>query len=376
MTIALAQQLIACPSVTPEDGGCQEIIARRLEQCGFTVTRPDSGNVSNLWAVHGRVQPVLAMLGHTDVVPAGERTAWASDPFVPEIRDGHLFGRGAADMKGSVAAMVTAMERFVEQYPRHLGTLAILLTSDEEGEAIHGTRKVMERLDRDGVRIKWCLVGEPSSRERLGDVIKVGRRGSLNATLHVRGIQGHVAHPTKARNPIHEALPALMELRARVWDRGNQYYPPTSFQISNIHGGTGADNVIPGSLTVLFNYRYSTEVTEDVLKRETTAILDHHKLEYHLEWRSSGLPFLTQSGDLLEAVQKQVLLATGIKADLSTDGGTSDGRFVAPTGAEVIELGPLNATIHKVNECVDCADLDALSRIYTGIITDLLTREA
>ncbi|HLB30915.1 MAG TPA: succinyl-diaminopimelate desuccinylase [Gammaproteobacteria bacterium] len=376
MTIALARQLVACPSVTPEDGGCQDIIARRLEHCGFTVTHPDAGNVKNLWAIHGHGEPVLAMLGHTDVVPAGEQAAWASDPFVPEIRDGHLFGRGAADMKGSVAAMVTAMESFVEKHPRHSGTLALLLTSDEEGEAINGTRKVMERLDRDGVRIKWCLVGEPSSRERLGDVIKVGRRGSLNATLHVLGVQGHVAHPARARNPIHEALPALLELRTRVWDRGNQYYPPTSFQISNIHGGTGADNVIPGNLTVLFNFRYSTEVTEEALKRETAAILTGHKLEYRIEWRSSGLPFLTQSGRLLEAVRRQVLLATGIQAVLSTDGGTSDGRFVAPTGAEVIELGPLNATIHKVNECVCCADLEDLSRIYTGIIAELLTQAA
>lgn len=372
MTIALAQQLIACPSVTPEDGGCQEIIARRLEHHGFTVTRPDAGNVKNLWAVHGQGEPVLALLGHTDVVPAGERAAWTTDPFVPEIRDGYLFGRGAADMKGSVAAMVTAMERFVDKHPQHPGTLALLLTSDEEGEAINGTCKVVEQLSRDGIRIKWCLVGEPSCREHLGDIIKVGRRGSLNATLHVQGIQGHVAHPARARNPIHEALPALMELRSRIWDRGNQYYPPTSFQISNIHGGTGADNVIPGKLTVLFNFRYSTEVTEDSLKRETTAILAGHNLEYRLEWRSSGLPFLTQSGRLLAAVQKQATQATGIKAELSTDGGTSDGRFIAPTGAEVVELGPLNATIHKVNECVSCEDLETLSRIYTGILTELL----
>lgn len=372
MTIALAQQLVACPSVTPEDGGCQDIIARRLEHHGFTVARPDAGNVKNLWAVHGQGEPVLALLGHTDVVPAGERTAWTTDPFVPEIRDGYLFGRGAADMKGSVAAMVTAMERFVDKHPQHPGTMALLLTSDEEGEAINGTRKVVEQLSRDGIRIKWCLVGEPSCREHLGDIIKVGRRGSLNATLHVQGIQGHVAHPARARNPIHEALPALMELRSRVWDRGNQYYPPTSFQISNIHGGTGADNVIPGKLTVLFNFRYSTEVTEESLKRETTAILARHNLECRLEWRSSGLPFLTRTGRLLEAVQKQALLATGIKADLSTDGGTSDGRFIAPTGAEVVELGPLNATIHKVNECVSCEDLETLSRIYTGILTELL----
>lgn len=372
MTLALAKQLIYCRSLTPEDAGCQELIAHRLEGQGCVATHLHSGNVKNLWLSHGSGDPILALIGHTDVVPAGDQYAWSSDPFVPVIRGGYLYGRGAADMKGSVAAMVTAMESFIHQQPDHSGTLALLLTSDEEGEAINGTCKVVEYLSQHKIQIKWCLVGEPSSREKTGDTIKVGRRGSLNATLNIQGIQGHVAYPERARNPIHQALPALLELCAREWDQGNRFYPPTGFQISNIYAGTGADNVIPGSLTALFNFRYSTETTDSALRSEVEAILERHGLDYHINWRASGQPFLTESGKLLQAVLSQVRSATGLEPELSTDGGTSDGRFIAPTGAEVIELGPVNATIHKVNECVRCEDLEILSGIYTGIMCELL----
>ena len=364
--------MIRRASVTPDDAGCQELLAGRLRASGCRATPLRSGEVDNLWLCHGQGDPVLAFLGHTDVVPPGPVQQWDSPPFSPAVRDGCLYGRGAADMKGSLAAMVTAMERFLAAHPDHAGTLALLLTSDEEGPAVNGTCKVVEYLAAQGVSIKWCVVGEPTSAQRLGDTIKNGRRGSLTGRLTVHGVQGHVAYPDQADNPVHKALPALAELCAEVWDRGNAHYPPTSFQISNIHAGTGADNVIPGSLEVILNFRYSTEVTEEDLIRRLRGVLDGHGLRYDLDWLPSSKPFLTASGDLLEAVRAAVTAATGAEPQLSTAGGTSDGRFVAPAGAEVVELGPVNSTAHKVNECVQVADLDALSAIYEDIMGRLL----
>ncbi len=374
MTLELTKELIARPSVTPDDAGCQQLIGDRLEKSGFTITHLPCADVANLWATHGEGAPVFTLLGHTDVVPPGSETDWDSPPFEPRERDGYLYGRGAADMKGSVAAMVTALERFVAANNAHDGTVSLLLTSDEEGIAVNGTKKVVEYLEQNQLSVDWCLVGEPCSREKLGDVIKNGRRGSLSGVLTVSGIQGHTAYPALARNPVHLAGPALVELSRQVWDEGNAHYPPTSFQISNIHAGTGAENVIPSSVEVSFNLRFSTEWTEQRLKEAIGELLDRHELDYSLLWRPCSQPFLTQSGKLLDAVQDAVADVCGIMPEISTDGGTSDGRFIAPTGAEVVELGPVNATIHKVNECVRSADLETLADLYEVILTRLMIK--
>ncbi len=373
-TLELAKDLIARNSVTPEDVGCQNVVAERLAQLGFRIEPMPFGEVQNLWARRGNDAPLFAFAGHTDVVPTGPLDAWESPPFEPTIRDGMLYGRGAADMKGSVAAMVTACERFIAAHPDHAGSIAFLLTSDEEGPAVDGTVKVVEALERRGEKITWCLVGEPSSTKRVGDVIKNGRRGSLNGVLTVRGIQGHVAYPHLAENPVHRFSPALAELCAEEWDRGNNAFPPTSFQISNIHAGTGATNIIPGTLEVTFNFRFSTESTADGLKQRVSDLLDRHGLDYRIAWSLSGEPFLTEGGQLLAAAQDAVSEIAGMPAEVNTAGGTSDGRFIAPTGSQVIELGPQNATIHKVNECVGVEELDRLSAVYERILEKLLLR--
>lgn len=373
-TLALTLDLIRCPSVTPVDANCQELMIQRLEKIGFVVERLRFGDVDNFWARRGSTAPVLAFAGHTDVVPTGTLSAWHNDPFAPEIRDGMLYGRGAADMKGSLAAMVVACENFVAQHPNHQGSIAFLITSDEEGVAKDGTVKVVEYLEARQEKMTWCLVGEPSSSKVLGDVIKNGRRGSLNGILKVIGIQGHVAYPQLADNPIHKAAPALAELAAEVWDNGNDFFPATSFQISNIHAGTGANNVIPADIEVVFNFRFSTEVTAEQLKARTEAILAKHGLKYELAWSLSGQPFLTAKGELVAASVAAIKEVTGLDTELSTSGGTSDGRFIAPTGAQVLELGPINATIHKINECVNVADLDTLTQLYEGILVRLLAK--
>lgn len=372
-TLQLAQELIRRKSVTPEDAGCQQLIAERLEKTGCKAEHLRFDDVHNLWITHGSGSPLLVFVGHTDVVPPGLPEKWTSPPFLPEIRDGMLYGRGAADMKGSVAAMVTALERFIAAKPDHMGTIGMLLTSDEEGPSVNGTRKVVEHLATNGIKIDWCLVGEPSSIEVLGDVIKNGRRGSLGAILTVHGIQGHVAYPHLADNPVHKLAPALAELSSTTWDQGNEFYPPTTFQVSNIHAGTGADNVIPGHVDVMFNFRFSTESTHEELRQKTEAVLDNYKLQYDIAWKLSGEPFLTAKGKLLDTVCETVREITGNEAEISTAGGTSDGRFIAPTGAEVIELGPVNATIHKIDECVKVEDLDILSRLYESIALKLAT---
>lgn len=371
-TIELAMELIRRPSVTPADGGCQEVIAARLANLGFAIESMPFGEVTNLWARRGKAAPLFVFAGHTDVVPTGPLEKWQTPPFAPAIRDGYLYGRGAADMKGSLAAMVTACEAFLSQHSRHLGSIAFLLTSDEEGPAVNGTVKVVEALTARGDHIDWCVIGEPTSSERVGDVVKNGRRGSLNGYLVVHGTQGHVAYPHLADNPIHRAAPALVELCTVTWDQGNDYFPPTTFQISNIRAGTGADNVIPGDLEVMFNFRYSTELDQMTIQRRVETLLDHHGLRYTLRWKLSGNPFLTESGKLVEAVRTAVREVDGLDILLSTSGGTSDGRFIAPTGAQVIELGPLNATIHKLNECVAIIDLDSLSAQYRRIMEHLL----
>jgi succinyl-diaminopimelate desuccinylase len=371
-TLNLTKELISRASITPEDAGCQQLIAERLEAIGFNAQHLRIDDVDNLWITHGSGSPVFTFVGHTDVVPTGPLDDWQSDPFTPDIRDGYLYGRGAADMKGSIAAMVTAFERFIKNNPDHAGTVALLITSDEEGLALNGTRKVVDYLNEKNIRIDWCLVGEPSAKEHVGDVIKNGRRGSLAGELKIYGMQGHVAYPELASNPIHLVSPALTQLCAKSWDDGNEFYPPTSFQISNIHAGTGADNVIPGQLDILFNFRFSTEVTHGQLKQQTEQILDEHKLNYDLDWRLSGEPFLTPDGKLLNIVRDSIKEITGIEAEVSTAGGTSDGRFIAPTGAEVIELGPANATIHKIDECVDINELSKLSNVYESIIKKLM----
>ena len=372
-TLDLALALMREPSVTPFDANCQTLMIDRLERIGFRVERLRFGDVDNFWARRGDKGPVLAFAGHTDVVPTGPVENWSVPPFAPEIRDGMLMGRGAADMKGSLAAMVVACENFVASHPDHQGSIAFLITSDEEGVAINGTVKVIELLESRQEKITWALVGEPSSSERLGDVIKNGRRGSLNGVLTVIGIQGHVAYPHKADNPIHRAAPALAELTAEVWDHGNEFFPATSFQISNIAAGTGANNVIPGAMTVVFNFRFSTELTETELRERTEAILKKHGLLYKLDWSLSGHPFLTAKGELVTAAVESIRDICGIESELSTTGGTSDGRFIAPTGAQVLELGPINATIHKVNEEIRAADLDTLTDIYERIMVKLLT---
>ncbi len=371
-TLDLSIDLIGRHSVSPDDGGCQEVMAAHLEKIGFTVEHLPFGQVSNLWARRGSGQPLVCFAGHTDVVPPGNAQQWESDPFVPEVRDGYLYGRGAADMKGSLAAMVTACERFVAANPDHNGSIAFLVTSDEESIAVDGTRRVMETLQARGESIDYCIVGEPSSSDALGDVIRNGRRGSLNGTLTVHGTEGHVAYPNLANNPVHRFLPALAELSAMTWDNGNRYFPPTSFQISNIHAGEGTNNVIPGQMHVLFNFRFSSEQTAESLKATTEAIFNTYYDDYTVEWQLSGDPFITEVGVLTEAVSTAVKSVTGITTQLSTSGGTSDGRFIAPTGAQVVEVGPCNRTIHKVNECVALADLDALSIIYETALGTLL----
>ena len=371
-TLDLTADLIRRPSVTPDDHGCLDIIAARLETLGFTCERLTFAPVDNLWAKHGSGGPLLCFAGHTDVVPTGPRDDWQSDPFEPVIRDGLLYGRGSADMKSGLAAMVTAAERFVARHPRHAGTLAYLLTSDEEGAAIDGTRRVIETLRARGEKIDWCVVGEPTSRESLGDTIKIGRRGSLSCQLTVHGVQGHIAYPHLADNPVHAFAPALAELASRHWDEGNDYFQPTSFQVANIAAGTGAPNVIPGELRVRFNLRFSTEQTVESLQRAVLEILDRHRVKYTLEWIIAGLPFLTRPGTLTDAVSAAVGEVTGHRPEFSTTGGTSDGRFIAPTGAQVVELGVTNATIHKVNECARLADIEQLGVVYERIMERLL----
>ncbi|MEZ5540949.1 MAG: succinyl-diaminopimelate desuccinylase [Pseudomonadota bacterium] len=374
-TLDLAQALIARPSITPDDAGCQQLLAQRLAQAGFGIEHLRFGPVDNLWARRGHDAPLFVFAGHTDVVPPGDRSQWDTDPFTPVIRDGMLYGRGAADMKGSIAAMVTACERFVTAHPDHAGSIAFLITSDEEGPSVDGTVKVVEHLAARNEHIDWCLVGEPSSVDRTADVIKNGRRGSLNGRLRVHGQQGHVAYPQRADNPIHRALQALAELAAVEWDRGNAHFPPTSFQISNIHAGDGTVNIIPGTLEVLFNLRFSTASTAAGIKSRVEEILERHGLRYTLDWHLSGSPFLTPSGALVDATCRAIADVTGRQTELSTSGGTSDGRFIAPTGAQVVELGPLNATIHKVNECVEIAEIDQISVIYERILELLLGKE-
>lgn len=371
-TLALARALIARRSITPDDAGCQALIGDRLARAGFTCESLRFGAVDNLWAWHGSGEPLLVLAGHTDVVPPGPAHAWDSDPFVPVERDGWLYGRGAADMKGSLAAMVTAAERFTAAHRAHAGTLALLLTSDEEGAAVDGTARVVAELVRRRLRIRWCLVGEPTSDQRLGDAMRVGRRGSLTGELAVRGIQGHVAYPERARNPVHAAAPALQALCAARWDDGDADFPPTSFQISNVHAGTGADNVIPGQLDVVFNFRYSPALNADALQSRVQGLLDSHGLDYTLAWHRSGAPFVTRGGALIEALAAAARAQCGVDPARSTAGGTSDGRFIAPLGAEVAELGPVNATIHKVNERVRVADLETLSHVYGDVLERLL----
>ena len=370
----LTRTLISLESVTPDDAGCQALIAQRLAQAGFRCEHLRFGEVDNLWATHGEADkgPTLVLLGHTDVVPPGPRDGWTSDPFAPEIRDGVLYGRGAADMKGSVAAFVIALERFATAYPHHLGRVALLLTSDEEGDAIDGVRKVADAFRARGERIDWCITGEPSSTATLGDLLRVGRRGSLSATLVVRGVQGHVAYPEKARNPIHQAMAALAELTARRWDEGYESFPPTSLQISNIHGGTGANNVIPGELEVLFNLRYNPTWRAEQLERECEAMLRAHGLDYDLRWHRSGEPFYTPEGPLRSKAREVLGQFAGSAPEESTGGGTSDARFIAPLGAHCIEIGPVNASIHKVDENVLVSDLEALPDLYFALIEKLL----
>ena len=370
--LALTRDLIARPSVTPEDAGCQALIADRLQRAGFACERMRFGEVDNLWATHGSHGPVLVLLGHTDVVPPGPREAWASDPFVPTERDGLLYGRGAADMKGSVAAFVVALEQFVAENPDHRGTVALLLTSDEEGDAIDGVRRVASVFRERGQRIDWCITGEPSSTAKLGDLLRVGRRGTLSATMTVHGVQGHVAYPDKARNPIHLALPAFAELVARRWDDGFETFPPTSLQISNMHAGTGANNVIPGELQVLFNLRFNPHWTAPELERECEMVFDTHALDYSIHWHRGGEPFHTPEGPLRDAARATLTAVAGAPPEESTGGGTSDARFIAPLGAQCVEIGPVNASIHKVDEHVSIADLEALPGVYLDLIRRLL----
>ncbi len=371
-TLDLTRELIARPSVTPEDAGCLELIASRLAPLGFTCERIDGGGVSNLWARRGTTAPLVAFAGHTDVVPTGPLGDWLSDPFVPTERDGHLYGRGAADMKSSLAAFVTSIEDFVAAHPAHGGSIALLLTSDEEGDATHGTTLVVETLRARGETLDYCIVGEPTSVDTLGDMIKNGRRGSLSGKLTVKGVQGHIAYPHLAKNPIHLAAPALAELAAAKWDEGNEYFPPTSWQMSNIKGGTGATNVIPGTLEVLFNFRFATVHTADELKRRVHEVLDRHGLDYDLAWTLGGKPFLTPRGGLVAAIESAIRDTLAITPELSTTGGTSDGRFIAEICPQVVEFGPVNATIHKLNECIAMDAIAPLSAIYRRTLENLL----
>ncbi|WP_222564925.1 succinyl-diaminopimelate desuccinylase [Novilysobacter antarcticus] len=371
--LALTRELISRASVTPDDAGCQALISERLQRAGFVCERMRFGAVDNLWATHGQGDgPTLVLLGHTDVVPPGPVADWTSDPFAPEVRDGVLYGRGAADMKGSVAAFVIAAERFVAAHPGHAGRLALLLTSDEEGDAIDGVRRVTELFRERGERIDWCITGEPSSTTKLGDLLRVGRRGSLTATLDVHGIQGHVAYPDKARNPVHQALPALAELAARRWDEGFETFPPTSLQISNIRAGTGASNVIPGALQVVFNLRYNPTWNATALEQECEEVLRAHGLDYAIHWHRSGEPFFTPEGPLRQAAREVLTAYGGEPPEESTGGGTSDARFIATLGTQCIEVGPVNASIHQVDENVAVADLEALPDLYQALVEKLL----
>jgi succinyl-diaminopimelate desuccinylase len=371
-TLELAKALISRRSVTPEDGGCQDLLAKRLETCGFSVERMPRGSVLNLWARRGAGSPHLCFAGHTDVVPPGPLNQWLNDPFQPAERDGRLYGRGAADMKTSVAAFVVAAERFVAAHPRHPGSISLLITSDEEGDAVDGTAKVVEALQARSERVDFCLVGEPTCVAKLGDTVKNGRRGSLSATLRVKGIQGHIAYPHLTRNPVHQVAPALAELAATTWDEGNEHFPPTSWQVSNIHGGTGAGNVVPGEVTILFNFRFSTASTVDGLKRRIHELLDRHGLEYDIQWTVGALPFLTAGGRLLDAAKEAIREVAGVEPEVSTTGGTSDGRFIIAVAPEVIEFGPVNESIHKLNEYIALADVEPLTRIYGGLLEKLL----
>ena len=372
-TIKLAQSLIKIDSVTPNDKGCQTLMTDHLKQSNFEISDLKFEEVDNFWAQHGSGSPVFVFAGHTDVVPVGDASKWDLDPFSGEIKDGMLHGRGAADMKGSLAAMLDASERFVKDYPDHKGTIGYLITSDEEGPAVNGTVKVCEHLNNIGQNVDYCLVGEPSATNILGDVIKNGRRGSLNGTLTIIGKQGHIAYPHLANNPIHLAVPVLNELCEELWDKGNEYFPATSFQVSNIHSGTGVTNVIPGTIEVVFNFRYSTESTHEGLQKRVCDILDKHNLEYEIDWNHSGYPFLTPKGDLVASCVDAIKKVMNVDTQLSTSGGTSDGRFIAPIlNAQVVELGPINATIHQVNECVSAKDLDDLSEIYYHILKNIL----
>jgi succinyl-diaminopimelate desuccinylase len=373
-TLALAQALIACRSLTPFDHGCQEILIGRLQKIGFSIERIRCGEVDNLWARRGTTVPLLCFAGHTDVVPTGPVDKWDSDPFVPVIRNERLYGRGAADMKGSLAAFVTAIEAFVTAHPNHGGSIALLITSDEEGVAVDGTVRVVEALKARNELIDYCIVGEPTCVDKLGDTIKNGRRGSLSGTLTLKGIQGHIAYPHLAKNPIHLAAPAVAELAQTRWDDGNEYFPPTTWQISNIKGGTGATNVIPGEVTMLFNFRFSTASSVESLQARVHEILDRHELDYDLRWELSGKPYLTPKGSLVDAVSRAISTATGIEPELSTSGGTSDGRFIADICPQVVEMGPRNATIHKLNEYVEVADLQQLPHIYRLTLESLLLR--
>ncbi len=375
-TLELLRDLVRRPSVTPKDEGCQDVLAERLRPLGFTEERLDFADTQNLWLRKGTSRPLFVFLGHTDVVPTGPLDAWLSPPFKPTLRDGKLYGRGAADMKGGIAAFVTAVERFIANHPKHNGSIAVMMTSDEEGIATNGVVKVMEVLEARNEKIDWCLVGEPSSDKLVGDVIRVGRRGSICAKLTIQGIQGHVAYPELAENPIHTFAPALKELTEEIWDQGNQNFPPTSLQVSNIHAGTGAENIIPGNVEVQFNLRFSTELNENIIMQRTHAILDKYDFKYDISWRLSGNPFLTAGVELINATHAAIETITGYKPKDDTGGGTSDGRFIAPTGAQVVELGPLNESIHKVNEHIDVNDLEVLSAIYEQILANLFVRNS
>ena len=372
-TLELTKQLITRPSVTPDDQECQKLIAERLQAIGFEIEHHRFGEVDNLWARRGKQQPLFVFAGHTDVVPPGPVEQWQYDPFTPTISGSTLYGRGAADMKSSIAAMICACEKFIAENPDHNGSIAFLITSDEEGDAIDGTVKIVELLQQRNENMDWCLVGEPTSTDTVGDVVKNGRRGSLSGTLKIIGTQGHIAYPQLADNPIHRLAPALSELVNEKWDKGNDFFPPTSFQISNINAGTGANNVIPGYVDILFNIRFSTEITEEQIRSRIEKILDAHGLNYELTWALSGNPFLTSEGRLIDATRAAIKHVRKFDTELSTSGGTSDGRFIAPTGAQVIELGPVNASIHKVDENIDIDELEELSRIYHEILVQLLT---
>jgi succinyl-diaminopimelate desuccinylase len=373
-TLKLLKDLIRRESVTPEDAGCQDVLAERLTRLGFKKESLNFEDTQNIWLRAGKANPLFTFLGHTDVVPPGPLELWLSPPFVPTMRDGKLYGRGAADMKGGIACFITAVERFIDRHPDHQGSIAVMLTSDEEGIATNGVIKVVEILEQRNEKIEWCLVGEPSSDKKIGDVIRVGRRGSLCARLTVTGIQGHVAYPELANNPIHMFAPALKELTEEAWDHGNAFFPPTSLQVSNINAGTGAENIIPGTVVVQFNLRFSTELNVATIQERTCAILDKYGLKYDIQWRLSGNPFLTGKGVLIDATHAAIKAVTGFEPQNDTGGGTSDGRFIAPTGAQVIELGLLNESIHKINEHVGLEDLEILTNIYEQILINLLVR--